>query len=66
MCIYYHNCRNRGFMTRMKKSIVQKWISGVQQEVNRLTCPCCGHTEVEVKTHGTSVTSTKMSQLQSL
>jgi len=64
--IKYHECKNRGFITRMKKSIVQKWISGVQQEVNRWICPCCGHTEVEVNTHGTSITSATMSQLQSL
>jgi len=64
-----HICKNRGYAVRMEKSIVRKWIprrGGTQTEVIRWTCPACGYSEIQVDTHGASISDAQMTALLAL
>lgn len=64
-----HICKNRGYAVRMEKRIVRRWIPrrrGTQTEVIRWTCPSCGHSQIQVDTHGASITDELMTGLLAL
>lgn len=60
-----HICKNRGYAVRMEKSIVRKWIPN-DPEVIRWTCPACGYSEIQVDTHGASISNARMTALLAL
>ena len=62
-------CANRGFPTRMKKTINQKMGSGEtgykMTEKITWTCPVCGYSKVQLDTHGTAVNQLDYNMLTS-